>query len=289
MAVFRTVLVAKLGVLRAGVRGELGGRRRDRTRRRSPGPRDGPRPGGAPPRRQRPATIPELIAPIAHRLPWRGLVLAASAAIAAIIGGRAGRELAGRTCSGSTAATFGVDGPVLRARRRVLRVRAAGVSGARRRRRWRSIVLAGLLAVGVFWLRGAIDVRRPGELMPPAVVGLLSLLLALFLLAKAAGYWLGRYELLLEPYGAVFGAGYTVAHVKHARSSGCWSPRRSSAPGSRRPTVRARSWQLPVAAVVAGVRDGDRLVDPARRLPAPAGAPRRAARSSGRTSRRTSP
>src|SRR4029077_8035183 len=77
-----------------------------------------------------------------------------------------------------------------------------------------SVVLAGVLAAVVLWLHGAVDFRRPGHLMPPAARRLLSLLLALFLLVRGGGYWLGRYELLLEPYGAVFGAGYTVAHVK---------------------------------------------------------------------------
>ena len=111
------------------------------------------------------------------------------------------------------------------------------------------VLLAGLLAAVVLGLRGALDFRRPGHLMPPAARNLLSLLLALFLLVKGAGYWIGRYELLLESYGAVFGAGYTVGHVKLPFQ---WILVGAALVGAglAAANLRTQGWRLPVAAVV---------------------------------------
>ncbi len=111
------------------------------------------------------------------------------------------------------------------------------------------VLLAGLLAAVVLGLRGALDFRRPGHLMPPAARNLLSLLLALFLLVKGAGYWIGRYELLLESYGAVFGAGYTVGHVKLPFQ---WILVAAALVGAglAAANLRTQGWRLPVAAVV---------------------------------------
>ena len=75
-----------------------------------------------------------------------------------------------------------------------------------------------MLAGAVFWLHGALDLRRPNELTSPPLLGMLSLLLALYLLLRAVGFWIGRYELLLAQYGAVFGAGYTAA-ARHAAAA----------------------------------------------------------------------
>src|SRR4029077_14936362 len=74
-------------------------------------------------------------------------------------------------------------------------------------------------------------------------------LLALFLLVKGAGYWIGRYEMLLESYGAVFGAGYTVAHVKLPFQ---WVLMAATLVGAGLAAahVRVQGWRVPVAAVV---------------------------------------
>src|SRR2546428_4451489 len=111
------------------------------------------------------------------------------------------------------------------------------------------VVLASLLAAVVLWLRGALDFRRPGHLMPPGARNWLSRLLALFLLVKGAGYWIGRYELLLESYGAVFGAGYTVGHVKLPFQ---WILVGAALVGAglAAANLRTQGWRLPVAAVV---------------------------------------
>ena len=52
------------------------------------------------------------------------------------------------------------------------------------------VVLAGLVSAALFWLQGTLDLRRPGDAMPPAAVRLISALLAVFLLLKSFGYWL---------------------------------------------------------------------------------------------------
>lgn len=158
------------------------------------------------------ATLPELVAPLAGRLPWRGLVLAA----AAVFGALAGIAQAASADTyllwwyggafGTTDPVFGRDVGFF-----VFALPALqGITGAAAA----SVVFATIVAGTVFYLHGTLDLRRPDDLMAPPVVGTASLLLALYLLTRAAGYWLGRYELLLEPYGAVFGAGYTVSTVK---------------------------------------------------------------------------
>lgn len=192
-----------------------------------------------------PVTLPDLLASFGDRLPWRALVLAAAAVIAALVA-------VAQMASWQTyllwlyGGDFGVKDPhfgrdvgffvfALPAYRTLI----GGVMAI--------VFLSGLLAAVIFWLHGALDFRRPDHLMPPAALGLLSLLVALFLLVKAAGYWLGRYELLLEPYGAVFGAGYTVAHVKLPLQ---WILVAAALVGAglAAANVRVRGLQLPVAA-----------------------------------------
>jgi uncharacterized protein len=194
-----------------------------------------------------PTTLPELLATIADRVPWRAIVLAAAAVVAVLVA--VAQMASWRTyLLWLHGGDFGIKDPyfgrdvgffvfALPAYRTL-------VEGA-----LAIVVLAGLLAAAVLWLQGALDFRRPGHLMPPAALSLLSVLLALFLLVKAAGYWIGRYELLLESYGAVFGAGYTVAHVKLPFQ---WVLVAAALVGAglAAANVRARSWQLPAAAVV---------------------------------------
>ncbi len=194
-----------------------------------------------------PTTLPELLAPLADRVPWRALVLVAAVVLAALIA-------IAQMASWQTyllwldGGAFGVADPFFD--RDVgffvftLPAYEALVGGATG-----IVVIAGLLAAVVFWLHGTLDFRRPGALMPPAARSLFSLLLALFLVLKGAGYWLDRYELLLEPYGAVFGAGYTAAHVKLPFQ---WILAAAALAGAAlaAANVRVRGWQLPVAAVV---------------------------------------
>ncbi len=111
------------------------------------------------------------------------------------------------------------------------------------------LVLAAMLVGAIFWLHGAIDLNRPERPMSPGALRVFALLLGAFLLLKAAGHWLGRYELLLEPYGAVFGAGYTVTHVSLPLQ---WLLIATAVVGAGLAfaAVRRPDWRLPVAAIV---------------------------------------
>src|SRR5262249_41383190 len=111
-----------------------------------------------------PATLPDLLAPLADRLPWRPVVLAAAAGIAVLV-------CAAQTASWQTyllwlhGGPFGMNDPyfgrdvgffvfTLPAYQALIDA-AMGV-----------VVLSALLATAVLWLNGALDFRRPGHLMP---------------------------------------------------------------------------------------------------------------------------
>ncbi len=193
------------------------------------------------------ASLPELIAPLAGRLPWRALALGAAAVAASLVGLAQGANWE-TYLLWLHGGSFGVQDPhfgedvgffVF-----ALPAYQAMVGGA-----GAAVWLAALLAAAVFWLHGALDLRRPEDLTAPPLVGTASLLLALYLLTKAAGYWLGRYELLLEPYGAVFGAGYTVTSVKLPLQ---WLLAAVSLAGAAlaATNLKGLDWRRPVAAMV---------------------------------------
>jgi uncharacterized membrane protein (UPF0182 family) len=72
-----------------------------------------------------------------------------------------------------------------------------------------------LVVTAIFhYLNGGIRAQRVSPRVRPAVKAHLSLLLALIALAKAAGYYLQRYNLLNGQDGYVNGAGYTDVHAR---------------------------------------------------------------------------
>ena len=192
-------------------------------------------------------TLPELIAPFSHRIPWRGIVVGAAALFGLLFG--LGQAASWETyllyryggAFGTSEPFFGRDIGFYLFALPALRTALNGAVGV--------VVLAGLLATAIYWLQGAIDLRRPGEPLPPSAIRLLSVLLAVFLLLKAAGYWLGRYELLLAPYGAVYGAGYTVSHVKLPLQ---WLMCIAALAGAGLSfaNLSMRGWRLPLAGLV---------------------------------------
>ena len=192
-------------------------------------------------------TLPELIAPFTDRIPWRALVLAVSALIAFLFGlGQSGNWetyllwlYGGRF--GSVEPFFGRDVGFYVFALPAYRAIVNALLG--------TIVLAALVGAALFWLQGAIDLRRPSEPLPPAVMRFVSLVLGLFLAVKGFDYWLGRYELLLEPYGAVFGPGYTVSHVRLPLQ---WLLCAAAFAGAALALAnwRVREWRLPVGALV---------------------------------------
>jgi uncharacterized protein len=81
---------------------------------------------------------------------------------------------------------------------------------------WLFSSLVGILViVGVaHYLSGNIRTQGVGERVTPAVRAHVSVLLGLIVLAKAWGYYLGRFDLLVSPRGIVTGASYTDIHVQ---------------------------------------------------------------------------
>jgi uncharacterized membrane protein (UPF0182 family) len=63
------------------------------------------------------------------------------------------------------------------------------------------------------YLTGGIRAQAAGERVTPQVKAHLSVLIGLIVLAKAYGYWLGRFDLLTSNRGVVTGASYTDIHV----------------------------------------------------------------------------
>jgi len=84
-----------------------------------------------------------------------------------------------------------------------------------------TIVLLSLLAsVVVHYLYGGIKLQTPGERMTPAARVHISVLLGLFVLLKAVGYWLDRFSLVLDQHklsgnssASFTGAGYTAVQA----------------------------------------------------------------------------
>jgi uncharacterized membrane protein (UPF0182 family) len=109
-------------------------------------------------------------------------------------------------------------------------------------------LLAGLLAAAVSWLQGTVDLRA-WRALPEKATRLLSVLLCVLFLVKAFGYWLGRYELLLAPGSAVYGAGYTATHVRLPLQWLLVSTALAAA-GLALANLRALGWRLLVAGVV---------------------------------------
>ena len=192
-------------------------------------------------------TLPELIAPYTERIPWQALAWAGAGVIGVLFGIAQAANwekyllwLSGGSFSaldpffGRDLGFYVFSLPAYRA------IVNAGLG---------VVVLAAVVGGAFFWLQGALDFRRPGELPPPAVVRSASLLLGVFLLVKAADFWLGRYELLLDSYGVVFGAGYTASHLRiplqwllvFAALGGA---------GLSFANFAAEGWRLPVTAVV---------------------------------------
>jgi len=71
------------------------------------------------------------------------------------------------------------------------------------------LVVVGVLAL--YYLSGAMRGERFS--LTPAIRAHLTLLGAFIFLLIAAGHWLGRYDLLYSPTGAVYGVGYTDHHI----------------------------------------------------------------------------
>ncbi|HLZ38018.1 MAG TPA: UPF0182 family protein, partial [Mycobacteriales bacterium] len=72
-----------------------------------------------------------------------------------------------------------------------------------------AVLLSLIAAALTHYLYGGIRLQTPGEKTSPAARVHLSVLLGLFVVLKAAAYWLDRYGLAFSPRGTVTGPSYT--------------------------------------------------------------------------------
>ena len=70
------------------------------------------------------------------------------------------------------------------------------------------IFMAAAVAGGIYWSRGALDLRETPPRIAPAVATHASILLGFFFIERAFGFWLARFNLLLHTNGVVFGMRY---------------------------------------------------------------------------------
>ena len=77
-----------------------------------------------------------------------------------------------------------------------------------------SLVLGALAAGALYWVHGAVVFNDRRRWVAPAVIVHGSVLLGLYFVVKAWGYWLERFQLVYGDNGVVVGAGYTDIHVE---------------------------------------------------------------------------
>jgi uncharacterized membrane protein (UPF0182 family) len=150
--------------------------------------------------------LPELIRSFSDRIPWRLLVVLASAILAIF---PAQGEAAGwdtylkalyRVPFHASDRSFGHDVgfyiftlPLLEGWRDLFLV---------------ILFLAAALAVAIYWARGAMDFRESPPRITPGAAAHMSGLIGIFFIQRAMSYWLSRYGLLLHTNGVVFGLRY---------------------------------------------------------------------------------
>ena len=151
-------------------------------------------------------TLPELFRSLGDRVPWRGIVIIASALLAIFVAqGEAGgwdvylKGLYG-VPFGIRENAFGHDVGFY--------VFTLPLLGGLRDLALLIIFMAAAVAGGVYWSRGALDLRETPPRIAPAVATHASILLGFYFIQRAFGFWLARFDLLLHTNGVVFGLRY---------------------------------------------------------------------------------
>jgi uncharacterized membrane protein (UPF0182 family) len=154
--------------------------------------------------------LPELIRALGDRIPWRLLVLAASALLGLFAA--SGEASSWDTyLKGFYAAPFGHNDPAFG------KNLAFYVFTLPLLEDWRDLFMLILFLTAVvtgmvFWARGALDFRDSPPRISRGAAAHFSVLLAFFFVQRAMNYWLSRPELLLHSNGVVYGLRY-VDHV----------------------------------------------------------------------------
>jgi len=150
--------------------------------------------------------LPELIRTLGDRVPWKVIVVVASALLAIFVaqGEAVGWDVYLKAFYhvpfGVKENAFGRDVgfyvfalPLLEELRDVALL---------------VIFLATAVTAGVYWSRGALDFRETPPRIAPAVAAHASVLLGLFFIERAFSFWIARFNLLLHGNGVVFGLRY---------------------------------------------------------------------------------
>jgi len=111
------------------------------------------------------------------------------------------------------------------------------------------LVLTAAVTAAIYWARGGIDFRESPPHISRACAAHGSLLLGLFFLQRAMGYWLARFELTFHSNGVVFGLRY-VDQVLWKPGLWVLVALAVVAAGISAANVRERALRLPVAAAV---------------------------------------
>ncbi len=158
--------------------------------------------------------LPELIRALGDRIPWRLLVLGASAVLGLFAA--SGEASSWDTyLKGFYAAPFGHADPAFG------KDLAFYIFTLPLLEDWRDLFMLILFLTAVvtgivFWARGALDFRDSPPRISRGAAAHFSVLLAFFFVQRAMNYWLARPELLLHSNGVVYGLRY----VDHA----LWEP-----------------------------------------------------------------
>jgi uncharacterized membrane protein (UPF0182 family) len=150
--------------------------------------------------------LPELIRSLGERIPWRTLVIGASVLLALFVA-------TGESANWDTylkaiyAVPFGSTEPVY-GHDIGFYIFTLPMFEELRDFALLLIFFATAVGAGVYWARGAIDFREAPPRIAPGVITHVSLLLGLFFLQRAFGYWIDRFGLLLHTNGVVFGFRY---------------------------------------------------------------------------------
>jgi uncharacterized protein len=154
--------------------------------------------------------LPELIRALGDRIPWRLLVIAASALLGLFAA--SGEAASWDTyLKGFYAAPFSHTDPVFG------KNLAFYVFTLPLFEDWRDLFMLVLFLTAavtgvVYWARGAMDFRNSPPRISRGAAAHFSVLLAVFFVQRAMNYWLARPELLLHSNGVVYGLRY-VDHV----------------------------------------------------------------------------
>src|SRR5579863_73946 len=150
--------------------------------------------------------LPELIRSLSDRVPWKVLILG----VAAVLGFFVAQSEASSWdvyLKGLLGVPFGVKEPAFGLDISFF-VFALPLLEELRDLFLTVLVLASIVTAAIYWVRGSLDFRESPPQISPSCAAHFSVLLGIFFLQRAFGYWLARYALTLHSNDIVFGLRY---------------------------------------------------------------------------------